>query len=147
MLLVELKRKEKGAKIDNAKLRPILERLAAIDADNIAVRKRLAQLERDDKQWPAAERWARQILYVDVADPLGHSVLADAFAGQGKHDAASIEFDLLMKEGDQSVAVAAARSLLAAKNPARAKKLLQERLQKDPKDEAAKALLKEAEKK
>ncbi|HVJ79839.1 MAG TPA: tetratricopeptide repeat protein, partial [Planctomycetia bacterium] len=147
MQLVELKRKEKCAKIDNAKLRPILERLAAIDADNIAVRKRLAQLERDDKQWPAAERWARQILYVDVADPLGHSVLADAFAGQGKHDAAIIEFDLLMKEGDQSVAVAAARSLLAAKNPARAKKLLQERLQKDPKDEAAKALLKEAEKK
>ena len=64
--------------------------IAANDADDIAVRKALAERHLAQGDAAAAEKWAGECLYIDVYDPTVHVLLADAQA-RGKKFAEAIE--------------------------------------------------------
>ena len=64
--------------------------IAANDADDIAVRKALAERHLAAGDAAAAEKWANECLYIDVYDPSVHVLLADAQAA-GKKYAEAIE--------------------------------------------------------
>ena len=59
-----------------------LARLAKADADDLPVRKKLAQMALDRKDYPAAEDWARQAIEINVIDGDMHRVLAEALAAR-----------------------------------------------------------------
>lgn len=65
------------------KLLPVLVRLADEDPDDLNLRKKLAQLYLDAKDYPNAVKYARESLQVDVLDPEVHQLLGDALAGAG----------------------------------------------------------------
>ena len=56
--------------------------IAANDADDIAVRKALAERHLAAGDAAAAEKWANECLYIDVYDPSVHVLLADAQAAR-----------------------------------------------------------------
>ena len=66
---------------DDAKLTPILTRLANLDADDALVRKKLALIALNAQDFSAAAKWARQSLYIDVGDVEAHRALAGALMG------------------------------------------------------------------
>jgi predicted Zn-dependent protease len=74
------------------KLRPVLERLAALDADSVAIRQKLAQLALAAGEFPAATRWATAALRLDVQDAATHALLAAAAAGAQSHATAAEEY-------------------------------------------------------
>ena len=59
--------------------------IAANDADDIAVRKALAERHLSAGDAAAAEKWANECLYIDVYDPSVHVLLADARAAGKKY--------------------------------------------------------------
>ena len=59
--------------------------IAANDADDIAVRKALAERHLAAGDAAAAEKWADECLYIDVYDPAVHVLLADARAAGKKY--------------------------------------------------------------
>lgn len=65
------------------KLKPVLEHLAEYDPDDFAIRKKLAELARDAKDFAAAQRWATEAIHIDVNDAEVHRILADACEAQG----------------------------------------------------------------
>jgi Tfp pilus assembly protein PilF len=73
------------------KLMPVLARLAEIDADDFTIRKKLAELSIKARDFPAATRWARQAIQIDVKDAEIHGLLADALEASGSMDAARQE--------------------------------------------------------
>ncbi len=64
-----------------AKLGGVLERLAAADADDLVLRKKLAQLALKREAWQDARRWATEAIWIDVHDQVAHQMLADAAVG------------------------------------------------------------------
>ena len=66
--------------------------IAANDADDIAVRKALAERHLAAGDAAAAEKWANECLYIDVYDPSVHVLLADAQAAGKKYAEAIEEF-------------------------------------------------------
>jgi tetratricopeptide (TPR) repeat protein len=64
-----------------AKLGGVLERLAAADADDLVLRKKLAQLALKREAWQDARRWATEAIWIDVQDQVAHQMLADAAVG------------------------------------------------------------------
>ena len=73
---------------DVEKLTKVLAQLAAADADDVAMRKKLAQLAIEAKDFPAAVRWSREALQIDVMDAEVHELLADALEATGDKAAA-----------------------------------------------------------
>lgn len=78
---------------DNAKLTPVLTKLATLDADDRAIRKKLAQLALADEDFVAAARWANQSLQIDVMDADGHRMLAEALMGRQDYPRAVEEYE------------------------------------------------------
>jgi tetratricopeptide (TPR) repeat protein len=70
------------ASANQPKLAETLARLAKADADDLPVRKKLAQMALDRKDYPAAEDWARQAMEINVVDGDVHRVLAEALAAR-----------------------------------------------------------------
>ena len=68
--------------------------IAANDADDLAVRKALAERHLAAES-PEAEKWANECLYIDVYDPTIHVLLADALAAGKKFAAAIDEYKTL----------------------------------------------------
>ena len=66
---------------DDAKFLADLAMIADNDADDLAVRKALAERHLAAGSAPEAEKWATECLYIDVYDPSNHALLADALAG------------------------------------------------------------------
>ncbi len=64
------------------KLTPALARLAAEDADDVTLRKKLTQLAMAKKDYATAERYSRESLQIDVLDAGIHKSLAEALLGQ-----------------------------------------------------------------
>jgi Flp pilus assembly protein TadD len=62
----------------------VLTELAPLNADDLDIRRELAERLAEAKRWPEAERWARETLEIDVDDPTARQVLFDAFAALGK---------------------------------------------------------------
>ncbi len=133
-------------KKDNARFLTDLSMIADNDADDLDVRKALAEKELAAGSPEKAEKWATECLYIDVYDPSNHVLLADALAA-GKHYARAIEeyqtaIDLKPRKADQlKVKLARAQADFGQRDAARA--TLDDLLKADPDHPEAKALKKE----
>ncbi len=72
-------------------LTPLLAKLAELDADDVAIRKKLADLAMKAKDFAAVERWSREALQIDVMDAGIHRTLAEALEINGKPEEAKQE--------------------------------------------------------
>ena len=120
-----------------------LEMLAANDADELTVRKNLAQRYMDRGDANSAERWANECLYIDVYDVTAHILLADAFSAGKKFPQAIEEYQIALelkpkKPNDLKVKLAKAEFGLGKKDQAKA--TLDAILKEDPEHPEAKAL-------
>ena len=70
-------------------LAEVLAQLAASNVDNIAYRKKLAQLAIDRGDPAAAQAWAVSALHINVQEAVAHELLAQALEQQGDRDAAA----------------------------------------------------------
>ncbi len=126
----------------NDKFLTDLATIADNDADDLEVRKVLAarHLERGDAE--KAEHWAYECLYINVNDPDGHSVLADALALRKQYASAEEEYQVALslkpkKPNDLKVRLAKAQA--SAGQAEAAKATLDAILKADPEHPAAKA--------
>lgn len=128
---------------DEEKLAPVLAELAAADADEFLVPKKLAQLARAAKDHAAAARWANRALQVNVLDLEVHRILAESLAAQRKFAAAIEEYEVLVKmqPGKAEHRVALAEAFLAAEKPDDARRVLAELLELEPNHPDAKKVL------
>jgi Flp pilus assembly protein TadD len=78
---------------DAAKRIVVLEQLAPLDADDLPMRRELAEKLAAAGRWADAERWARESLDIDVEDGVARTVLFQALGALGK----SSEADRLKK--------------------------------------------------
>jgi Tfp pilus assembly protein PilF len=118
--------------------------IAAFDADNLDVRKALAERHLATGDAAAAEKWANECLYINVYDPAIHVLLADAQAAGKKFAPAIEEYQTALqlkakKPGDIKVKLAEAQLGLGQRDEAKA--TLQDVLKADPAHPEAKALL------
>lgn len=121
----------------------LLERLAEQEADDFAIRMRLAQAAFDKRDFAAAAHWAEQAVYVDVLDPAIHRLWGDALAAQNDHAAAidELETALTLDPNLNSARMSLARVYAAAKQPAKARETLQTLLAAEPDHPGAAELL------
>ncbi len=117
--------------------------IAANDADDIAVRKALAERNLARGEAAAAEKWAQECLYIDVYDPVPHVLLADAQSAEKKFAEAIEEYQTALqlkakKPNDLKVKMAKAQLGLGLRDAAKA--TLDRILQEDPEHPEAKAL-------
>lgn len=120
--------------------------LADNDADDLAVRKALAEKHLAAGHVDQAQKWAGECLYIDVYDPECHLLLADAFAAGKTYDRALEEYqttlELKPKKTDQ-IKVKLARALDGIGRRDEARRTLDELLKADPEHPEARALRKE----
>lgn len=124
--------------------------LADNDADDLDVRKALAERHLKRGDFDQAAKWAYECIYVDVKDPAAHVTLADADFGLKKFGDAIEEYEVGLslkakKPNDVKVKLARARLGLGLKSEAKA--TLETILKSDPDHPEAKKLLDEIEKK
>jgi Tfp pilus assembly protein PilF len=117
--------------------------IAANDADDIAVRKALAERHLGAVDAAAAEKWANECLYIDVYDPSVHLLLAEAQALGKKYTSAIEEFETALalkpkKPNDLKVKLAQAQLAAGQRDAARA--TVDGVLKADPEHPEAKAL-------
>ena len=134
---IHLRKKESG------KFLADLAMLADNDADDLAVRKALAERHLEAGQPDQAEKWAYECLFVDVYDPANHVVLADALLALKAYDRAIEEYQTALelkakKPNDLKVHLAKAQLGSGRRDAARA--TLEEVLKADPEHPEAKAL-------
>ncbi|MFO0952048.1 MAG: tetratricopeptide repeat protein [Isosphaeraceae bacterium] len=134
-------------KKENAKFLTDLSMLADNDADDIDIRKVLAEKLMDAGQPERSEKWAYECLYIDVYDPEAHALLASALAAQNKHEPAVEEYEAALglklkprRAAELKVKLAESKAALGKKDDAR--KHLDEILKEDPEHPEAKALRK-----
>jgi Tfp pilus assembly protein PilF len=141
---VHLRQKQTAKFLDD------LAMLAANDADDLAVRKALA--ERHLAQGHAAEsaKWANECLYIDVYDPTVHVLLADAQSAGKKFAEAIEEYQTaieLKAKKPNDLKLKIARAQLAKGDRAAAKATVDGILKDDPEHPEAKAFREGIEKK
>lgn len=87
---------------DNDKLQPVLAELAAKDADNLAMRKKLAQLTLAAGDHAAAFRWASEAMYLQLRDAAAHALRGSAALGLQKPELAARELQVALSlDGSQ----------------------------------------------
>ncbi len=122
--------------------------LAANDADDLAVRQTLAEYNLKAENYPEAEKWAMECLYIQVYDPSYHLTLADALAGQDHYESAIEEYETaieLRAKRPDDIRVKLAKAQLALGRKDEAKTIVDGILKSDPEHPAAKALREELE--
>ncbi len=82
---------------DDKGLFAALERLSALDPDDLVMRKKLAQMSLKKKDFAAATRWAKESLYIDVQDAEVHRMLAEALIGRQEYAEAAKERETAAK--------------------------------------------------
>jgi len=82
---------------NTAKFLADLELIAANDADDLAVRKALAERHLAAGRADEAQRWAEECLHIDVYDPSVHVLLADALAAGQKFAEAVEEYQVALE--------------------------------------------------
>ena len=122
--------------------------IAANDADDIAVRKVLAERHLAAGDAAAAEKWANECLYIDVYDPTVHVLLADAQAAGKKFPQAIEEYQTALelkakKPNDLKVKLAQAQLESGRRDAAKA--TIDGVLKADPEHPEAKQLLQKIE--
>ena len=125
------------------KLTERLARMAVADADDLLLRKKLAELAVGKKDFTAAARWANQALQIDVMDATMHATLAGALLELDQPTEAEQEFRVALELEAKNSAwrVELARAQAARGEPATAKQTLQELLRSEPNHSAAQELL------
>jgi Flp pilus assembly protein TadD len=132
---------------NDQKLFDVLARLADRDADDLPMRKKLAQLALRAKDFAAAAHWSKQALYIDVQDTETHRMLAEAFVGRQEYPAAVAEYDVAvqLEPKDRSLQLALADACLRAGRTERARVLIKAILAADATYPGAAELLKQVE--
>jgi tetratricopeptide (TPR) repeat protein len=133
---------------DTARFLSDLAMIAANDADDITVRKALAERHLAQGQAALAEKWANECLHIDVYDPSVHVLLADAQAAGRKFGEAIEEYQTALelkakKPNDLKVRLARAQLGRGDRDAARA--TAEAILKEDPDHPEAKALRDEIE--
>jgi Tfp pilus assembly protein PilF len=134
---------------ETAKFLGDLAMIAANDADDLAVRKALAERHLARGDAAAAERWANECLHIDVYDPAVHVLLADALSAGRKFAEAIEEYQTALelkikKPNDLKVKLAKAQVGQGDRDAAKA--TLDGVLKEDPEHPEAKALREEIDK-
>ncbi len=122
--------------------------LAANDADDLAVRKALAERHLARGTPPTAEKWANECLYIDVYDPTVHVLLADALSAGKKYAEAIEEYHValdLKAKKPNDLKVKLAKAQLGKGDRDAAKATLDGILKEDPEHPEARALREEIE--
>jgi tetratricopeptide (TPR) repeat protein len=117
--------------------------IASFDADNLDVRKALAERHLAAGDAAAAARWAEDCLHITVYDPAVHVLLADAQAAGKKYADAIEEYQTALElapKKPNDLKVKLARAQLDAGRRAAAKATLEGVLKADPEHPEAKAL-------
>lgn len=129
-------------------LAKVLEELALIEYDNATLRKKLAQLAAAREDWPAAERWARDVLFIDIADAEAHAQVAAARVNQQKWPGAVAEYTTAIELDPDIPAwrMALADAHLAAGQKDDARKVLQKLIEVEPDYPGADVMLEQLEK-
>jgi tetratricopeptide (TPR) repeat protein len=119
---------------DRQRLFEVLARLAMYDADDLLMRKKLAHLALEDKNYEQAARWALDTIYVNVEDADAHRVLGEALAGQKKWLAAADEYQTAVGLDDKQPEwqLALAEAYAQAGETAKARTTLIELIKKFP---------------
>jgi Tfp pilus assembly protein PilF len=131
---------------DNAKFLTDMAMIADNDADDLDVRKVLAEKHLAAGEPEKSERWASECLYIDVYDAENHVLLADAQSALKKYGPAIEEYQTALdlkpkKVADLKVKLARAQFGLGQRDAAKA--TLDAILKDDPDHPEAKALRKE----
>jgi cellulose synthase operon protein C len=128
---------------DDKRLGGVLTQLATADADDLPVRKKLAQLALAQGDSAAAARWALEALQIDVIDPDLHRWRAEALGAQSAWAGAAEEYAVAVElEPDEPKSrYALAQMYLKAGQPGPAKRALEELLKRDSKHPGAAELL------
>jgi Tfp pilus assembly protein PilF len=128
---------------DNEKLRAALEQLAEADADDFAIRKKLAQLARASGDTSAAARWTREALHIDVRDVEMHVWRAEALMAQSQPGHAAREYDMAVELAPDrnDLRLALAQAYLQSAQTAQAKAAIKTLIEREPDNTAAKELL------
>jgi len=137
---VHLRQKKTDAFLDD------LAQIAENDADDLAVRKALAERHLAADNAPEAVRWARECLHIDVYDPAVHALLADALTAANEPAAAVEEYGVALElkpKRPNDLKVKRAAALLAAGRKDEAKAAVDEVLEGDPEHPEAKSLREE----
>ena len=130
---------------DNAKLQPVLEKLAMIDGDDAVVRKKLAQLALDRGAAAEAITWGKKSLHVDVMDAEIHHILAKAYTQTKQPTNALFEWEVAveLKPNEATWIVELARAEAAQNKKPAAIARLKKLLDKQPEFAPAKQMLQE----
>ncbi len=123
-----------------------LAQIADSDADELVVRQELAERHLKAGHPDQAEKWANELLNIEVYNPVYHVLLADALAARKKFDPALEEYQTALdlkakKPNDLKVKMAKALNGLGRKKEAQA--TLDAILKADPEHPEAKALREE----
>jgi cellulose synthase operon protein C len=131
------------AERNDAKLAEVLAQLAALDADDLPMRKKLAELAHARGDVTAAKRWAREALYIDVMDPDVHRMLAEAHVAAGEFGPAVKEYEVavVLDTKDAALELALAEACLKTDQRDRARQALEQVLKLEPANTHAAELL------
>jgi tetratricopeptide (TPR) repeat protein len=126
-----------------------LAHLAELEPNDLPSREKLASLSLDLNDAAAAKRWATAALEINVERAAAHRLLAAALVKHNEFDRAIEELGTAIEidPTDPSQRFNLADALLQARQPAKAKAVLQELLRRDPKYPNAAALLESLEEK
>ena len=121
-----------------------LVRLAQADGDDLPSRKKLAELSLARHDTAAAVKWACQAMEINIADAEVHRLLAAALVEQGEYEPAIEEFETAIELNPSHLQqrFALADACVQAKQPAKARKVLEALLKREPKYPGADVLLK-----
>lgn len=130
------------AQANDVKLTDVLTRLAPLDADDLVIRKKLAQLSLAAEDFDGAARWATQAIHVDCMDTDVHRMLAEANVGRKRWAAAADEYEVAVKlsAAEPAIWLGLAETSIHADRRERAKAALTKILEIDPQNDRAKQL-------
>jgi tetratricopeptide (TPR) repeat protein len=128
---------------NNVELAKILEELAGLEYDNATLRKKLAQLALARRDWKAAERWAVDALFIDLADAQLHAQVAEARVNLQHWPGAIEEYRaaLALDPEQHAWRLALADAHLAAGEKAEAREVLEKLIELAPDFPGAKLML------
>ena len=130
---------------DDRKLAEVLKTLVLMEADNVAFREKLAELEFTAENHESAARYAQMALHIDVTSVTAHRLLADAYRELVRHPEAVEEYNVALSLDSRrqraELLWGLALTHKAAGDPERARSAIEKLLAIDPDHEEAKKLL------
>jgi tetratricopeptide (TPR) repeat protein len=130
---------------DLERLIPMLEALARMDAENVTVRQKRAEIAFDRQDWATAARWAREAMYITIKPIELHEILGRSAKELGDRKTAIREYEVIYELRKKRLAdgIALARVYAWAEEPAKAKALVLELRKSAPEDADVAGLAKE----